>query len=110
MCTRLCWSLLGGCFGGLLRRCLVRLCERTEHRKSMLKQSHVLTRLFLDRFKNWCRQRVAKVLSDFLAEFRLLAGESADGEFEIARHQHLHAVAIKSDELAQKRNRQEALS
>jgi len=31
------------------------------------------------------------------------------GEFKVARHQHLHTVTIKADELAQEGNRQKAL-
>ena len=45
-----------------------------------------------------------------MAEFFLLAGQRLDRDFEIARHQHLHAVAVETDELAQERNRQQVLA
>src|SRR5262245_12400323 len=75
---------------GLFGRRRMRLCEWSEHRKGLLEHRHVFTRLFLDRLKNRRGQRAAKILGDFLAEFRLLTREPADREFEIAWHQHLH--------------------
>jgi hypothetical protein len=44
-----------------------------------------------------------------LAEFLLLAGERVDGDLEIARHQHLHAVAVEADKLAQEGDGHQAL-
>jgi hypothetical protein len=83
--------------------------RRSAGYEGLLEQGHVLAGLLLDRSKKRCRQRAAKILGDLVAELRLLAGQLADGEFEIARHQHLHAVAIKADELAQEVNRHKAL-
>ena len=37
----------------------------------------------------------------------LLAGERIEAEFEIARHQLLHAVAVEADQLAQEADRQQ---
>ena len=45
-----------------------------------------------------------------LPKLFLLAGKRLDGYFEIARNQHLHTVAIETDELPQKGDGQEALS
>ena len=39
----------------------------------------------------------------------LLAGQRFDRYFEIARHQHLHAVAVEADQLAQEGDRQQVL-
>ena len=46
---------------------------------------------------------------NLLAEFRLLPGERIDRHFEVARHHHLHAVAVEADQLAQEVDRQEVL-
>jgi hypothetical protein len=51
----------------------------------------------------------AEGLRHLVAELLLLAGERLDRDFEIARHQHLHAVAVEADELAQEVDRQEVL-
>ena len=45
-----------------------------------------------------------------LPEFFLFARQRVDRNFEIARHQHLHAVAVEPDQLAQECNRQEVLA
>ena len=52
----------------------------------------------------------AEGLRHLLAEFALLAGERLHRLFEIARHQHLHAVAVEADQLAQEGDRQQALA
>src|SRR5690349_11990846 len=79
--------------------------EWREHREGALEHLHVPARLLLERAK----RRAAKGLGHLLAEFLLLAGERFERHLEIARHQHLHGVAIEADELAQKIDRQQVL-
>ena len=80
--------------------------ERCKHREGALEHFHVPPHLILQRRE--CAD--AEGLRHLLAELFLLARQRFDGDFEIARHQHLHAVAIKADELAQKGDRQEILA
>src|SRR6516162_3866458 len=79
--------------------------ERREHGKRAFEHFHVPPHLVLER----AERAAAEGLRHMLAEFFLLAGERVDGDFEIARHQHLHAVAIEADELTQESDGQEAL-
>src|SRR5262249_33284041 len=76
-----------------------------EHRKSALEHLHVPPRLLLER----AERRAAKGLGHLLSEFFLLAGERFKRHLEIARHQHLHGVAIKADELTEQVDRQQVL-
>src|SRR5579862_6065199 len=79
--------------------------ERREHGKGALEHFHVSPHRFLQRAE-WA---AAEGLGHLIAEFFLLAGQRLDGDFEIARHQHLHAVAIEPDQLAQDGDRQQVL-
>ena len=79
--------------------------ERREHRKGALEHLHVPAHLLLDRAEAAHAER----RRDLLAEFRLLLGERVDRHFEIARHHHLHAVAVEADQLAQEIDRKEVL-
>src|SRR5262249_47042033 len=79
--------------------------EGREHREGALEHLHIPPRLLLERAK----RRAAKGLRHLLAEFFLLPRERFERHFEIAWHQHLHGVAIKSDELAQKVDWQQVL-
>ena len=45
-----------------------------------------------------------------MAQFVLLLGQRFERHFEIARHEGLHAVAIKMDELAQELDGKEILA
>ena len=47
---------------------------------------------------------------NLLAELLLLARQDVDREFEIGRHQALHAVAVEADQLAQEGDRQQVLA
>ena len=49
-------------------------------------------------------------IGELVAEFLLFRRQLVEREFEIARHQHLHAVAVEADELAQEGHRQHGLS
>src|SRR4029078_9457339 len=51
----------------------------------------------------------AESLRHLVSKLFPLAGERVDGDFEIARHQHLHAVAIEAEELAQEGDGKETL-
>ncbi len=48
-------------------------------------------------------------LRHLIAEFLLFARQRIDRGFQIARHQHLHRVAVEADELAQEIDRQQVL-
>ena len=88
-------------FAGLGNGLLLTAGERGEHGKGALKHFHVAPHLVLDR-----RERSRpKCLRHLLPEFFLLSGEGIDRHLEISRHQHLHAVAVKTDELAQEGDR-----
>src|SRR5215470_8321764 len=76
-------------------------CKRREHRKGALEHVHVAPDLLFQRGE----RADAEGLRHLLAEFLLLAGQGFDRDFEVARDQHLHAVAVKSDQLAQERDR-----
>src|SRR5207247_8693780 len=80
-------------FFGLSRRLSLAPRERREHGKRAFEHFHVPPHLVLERAEG----ATAEGLRHVLAEFFLLAGERVDGDFEIARHQHLHAVAIEAD-------------
>src|SRR5262249_30997211 len=92
-----------------LVRCSRRLSlaprERREHGKRAFEHLHVPPHLILER----AERAAAEGLRHMLAEFFLLAGQRVDGDFEIARHQHLHAVAVEADELTQEGDGQETL-
>jgi len=52
----------------------------------------------------------AEGLRHLVAEFLLFPRQRLDRDLQVARHQHLHAVAIEPDELAQERDRQQVLA
>ena len=79
--------------------------ERREHGKGALEHFHVPAHLVLERAERAAAERLRHLVSKFF----LLAGQRVDGDFEIARHQHLHAVAVEADELAQEGDGQETL-
>src|SRR5262245_29251984 len=88
-------ALLG--LGRLARASTLAARERCEHREGALEHLHVPAHLLLD----GAEPAHAERLRHLLAELLLLARERVDRDLEIARHQHLHAVAVKADELAQ---------
>jgi hypothetical protein len=53
--------------------------------------------------------RNAEGLRHLLTQLLLFAGEGFERGFEIARHHHLHGVAVKTDELAQEIDGKEIL-
>src|SRR5580692_3461676 len=71
--------------------------KRREHGKGALEHFHVPPHRFLQR----AERAAAEGLRHLVAKLLLLTGERLDGDFEIARHQHLHAVAVEPDQLAQ---------
>ena len=79
--------------------------ERHEHREGALEHFHVPPHLVFERGERAGAEGVAHLMAKFL----LLAGQRFDRHFEIARHQHLHAVAVEADELAQEGDGQEIL-
>src|SRR5262249_34534149 len=87
------------------RRLSLAPCERREHGKRAFEHLHVPPHLILER----AERAAAESVRHMLAEFFLLAGQRVDGDFEIARHQHLHAVAVQADELTQEGDGQETL-
>ena len=70
--------------------------------------------LFLDELQRHLQvladRRIAEGLGDLLPHLRLLFGEGLHRVLEIARYDHLHLVAIKGDQLAEKGNRQERVA
>src|SRR5262245_16200964 len=78
-------------FAGLVR------AERAEHAERALEGVEVLAHLLLHRLEG----RRAEGMGKSPPVLLLLAGERIETEFEIARHQLLHAVAVEADELAQ---------
>src|SRR5882724_1559769 len=80
--------------------------ERLEHREGLLKQFHVAANMLFERSE----RRPAECVGKLLAEFLLLARQRVDGLYEIFRHYHLHAVAVKSDQLPQERGGQQILA
>src|SRR5207244_9385799 len=94
-----------GLFGSLGLRLLLAPRKRREHRKCALEHLHVPAHLVLER----AERRAAERLRNLIAELLLLARERFDRDFEIARHQHLHRVAVEADELAQERDGEKAL-
>src|SRR6516225_3878275 len=81
-------------------------CKRRKHRKGALEHVHVASDLLFQRGE--CTD--AEGLRQLLAELFLLTGQGFDRDFEVARDQHLHAVAVETDQLAQERDRQKVLS
>src|SRR6266540_2826453 len=79
--------------------------ERREHGKGAFEHFHVPPHLVLER----AERTSPEGLRHLLAKFFLLARKRIDGDFEIARDQHLHTVAVEADELAQKGDRHQAL-
>src|SRR5512146_2271960 len=71
--------------------------ERAEQAERALEGCKVLAHLLLHRLEG----RRAEGMGESPAVLLLLAGERVEAEFEIARHQPLHAVAIEADQLAQ---------
>src|SRR5262245_41300702 len=65
--------------------------ERREHRKGALEHFHVPAHLLFDRAEAAHTER----LRNLLAELLLLASERINRDFQVARHQHLHAVAVE---------------
>src|SRR6476646_8762207 len=74
--------------------------KRAEQAKRALEGCKVLAHLLLHGFES----RRTKSMGKTAAILLLLTGERIEAEFEVARHQSLHAVAIKADELAQEAN------
>src|SRR5207237_549167 len=72
--------------------------NRREHCQRAREHLHVAADLILERTE----RAHPESLRHLLAEFFLLARERLDRDLEIARHQHLHAVAIEADQLPQK--------
>src|SRR3984885_10602632 len=79
--------------------------KRREHGEGALEHFHVPPHRFLER----AERAAAEGLRHLVAKLLLLTGERLDGDFEIARHQHLHAVAVEPDQLAQEGDRQQVL-
>ena len=90
--------------GALARLTLTR--ERGEHRKCALEHLHVQAHLLLDRTET----AHAECRRSLFAEFGLFLGERVDRHFEVARHHHLHAVAVEADQLAQEVDGKEVLA
>ncbi len=97
-----------------LSDCGVEPGEGREHRQRLGEHRHVLARLLFQRAEHLPRgvrqRRGIEAHGELIAEFLLVLGEVVDREFEIARDQHLHAVAVKTDQLSQKRNRHKSLA
>ena len=71
--------------------------ERAEQAERALERGEVLAHLLLHRLE----RRGAEGVGESPPILLLLAGERIEAEFEIARHQPLHAVAIEADQLTQ---------
>src|ERR1043166_7382477 len=73
-----------------------RRAEPGKHGKRALEHFHVAADLVFHR-----AEAAAESLCHLLAELFLLARERLDRSLEEARNQHLHAIAVEADELAQ---------
>ncbi len=97
-----------------LRRSETARHEGREHRQRLAEHRHVLARLLFDgsehRPRRAGKRSHAEGLRALIAERALLGRQLSQRELEIARHHHLHAVAVETDELAQKGDRQKALA
>ena len=90
--------------------------EGIEHAERLRKHQHVLAGLFLELVEH--RAAHSLTWDEFGAERRfhlrpelvLIAGQLIDRELQIARHQHLHAVAVEPDQLTQECDRKQALA
>src|SRR5262249_40748180 len=69
--------------------------KRREHGKRTLEHLHVPPHLILERSE----RTPPKCLRHLLTEFFLFAGERFNRHFEITGDEHLHAVAVKPNEL-----------
>ena len=79
--------------------------ERGEHGEGALEHFQVPARLVLQR----AERSAAEGLGDVLSELLLLTGERFERNLQVTRDQHLHAVAVEADELAQEIDRQQTL-
>jgi hypothetical protein len=80
--------------------------EGREHRKGALEHFHVAAHLILERREG----ADPEGLRHLIAKLFLLAGEGLDRGLEIAGNQHLHAVPVEPDQLAQEGDRQQVLT
>ena len=84
--------------------------EWREHRQSLIERREILLRQFLHGGERAGGERLrTKHATCGFAHRRLLARKAVDREFQIARQDRLHAVAIEADQLAQERRRQQRL-
>jgi len=79
---------------------------RREHLHRLLEDGEVLLAHLLDLAE---REHAAERVVERLAHLLLVAAERRHHVLEIARHEPLHAVAVKPDELAQEAGRQQIL-
>ena len=85
--------------------------EWREHRQRLIERGEILLGHFLHGGERPGGKRVRTEHSACgFAHRRLLAGKAVDREFEIARQDRLHAVAVESDQLAQECRRQQRLA
>ena len=97
-------ALFGLCFRGRADcRRTVSLGERREQAERPLERGEILAYLLLHRLECGSAEGVGESAAILL----LLAGERIEAELEIARHQLLHAVAVKADQLPQETDGQE---
>ena len=85
--------------------------ERREHRQRLIERRDILLGQFLEGGEGAGGKRVrAEHAARGFAHRLLLAGKAVDREFEVARKDRLHAVAVETDQLAQERGRQQRLA
>ena len=85
--------------------------EGREHRQRLIEGGEILLGQFLHGGERAGRERLrTEHPGRGFAHRRLLAGKAVDREFEIARQDRLHAVAVETDQLAQECRRQQGLA
>ena len=95
--------------GGAFRR-RRRAGEGREHRQRLIERGEILLRQFLQGGEGAGGERLrTKHAACGFAHRLLLARKAVDREFQIARQDRLHAVAVEADQLAQERRRQQRL-
>ena len=99
--------------------CRARNCSFSSSRSlasalRLMEHLGIALHLLLDQLKRHLQilaeRRIAEGLVDLLAHLHLLLGEGLHGMLEIARHHHLHLVAVKRDQLTQEGDGQQRVA
>ena len=84
--------------------------ERREHGERLLEHLHVAPDLLFHRTERTERRHRRRRPAPSAGASFPVPGEGFQRHFEIARHHHLHGVAVEADQLAQEIDRKEVLA